>query len=306
MNNKYLFRCLLFLFTALPANAQVTTVLNDVRFYESVDETKHKVDAIAESTQLFSFSSPNFPIAAQLETHLVAKQVIVGSDTLDKVVFTFADNRLTYIQAEGEVINGLGNKTKSEQQTYMHYQIYASDLLFIDLDKDMAWLLTEEATHPNLFTWNNPYLSASENKQVVYNPSVKLPEIVKMGRSVEELLPLIQEQGSLVQVEKLKETPSYSQTQVNGFGIEYAGFPRKFEFRFENGKLQKVWILTGKEEEKRLYQDLIQEFGGAIFRNEDWDVFKDWTVLLRKDKPEILLLSDELAQRFKRRYVDEE
>lgn len=305
MNIKYLFGSLLFLLCAVkPVNAQLRSVFNEVKFYESVEETTKKVDAIAESTHLFSFTSPNFPLAAKKESHLVASQVIVQNDTLDKVVFTFSDDRLTFIQAKGGVIQGLGGKTDTEQQRYPNYIIYVADRLFIDIDKDLAWLMTEEALHPNLFTWDNPYLAASGDKQVVYNTSVQIPEFVKMGSTIEEILPHIKEQSSMVHIEKLKETPSFSKTQVNGFGIEYAGFPRKFEFRFQNGELQKIWILTAKEEEKRLYENLNLEYGKPIFSNEDWDVFKDWTLLLRKDKPEVLLLSDELAQQFRRRYTD--
>jgi hypothetical protein len=54
--------------------------------------------------------------------------------------------------------------------------------------------------------------------------------------------------------------------------MEYAGFPRKFEVRFENNKLKKVWILKGKEEENRIREKLTIEYGNSIFENDKPEV----------------------------------
>jgi hypothetical protein len=93
-----------------------------------------------------------------------------------------------------------------------------------------------------------------------------------------------------------------AQLQIDCFGIEYGGFPRKFEARFGDGKLNVLWILTGKGEEDRLRQKLISEYGQVIFKDDNWEVFNDWQVLLRKDKPEVLMLTKELAVFYRRDY----
>lgn len=93
-----------------------------------------------------------------------------------------------------------------------------------------------------------------------------------------------------------------AQLQLNCFGIEYAGFPRKIEARFGDGKLNMVWILTGKGEENRIREKLKTEYGEPVFVNDTWEIFDGWTVGLRKDKPELLLLTKELGQFYKKEY----
>jgi hypothetical protein len=94
----------------------------------------------------------------------------------------------------------------------------------------------------------------------------------------------------------------HAQIQLDCFGIEFAGFPRKLEARFGDDRLNVLWILTGKGEEDRIRRHLTQAFGKAIYVNNDWEIFKDWQVLLRKDKPEVLLLTPELAKFYKADY----
>ena len=82
--------------------------------------------------------------------------------------------------------------------------------------------------------------------------------------------------------------------------MEYAGFPRKLEARFGDKKLNTVWILTAKAEEDRIRKKLTEEYGKALFIDDNWEVFNDWQVLLRKDKPEVLLLTRELGVVYKK------
>jgi hypothetical protein len=163
----------------------------------------------------------------------------------------------------------------------------------------VIWLIV---LHPNLFTWNNPYLNS--NIEINYNPSAKIPSFIKMEENLEVLLPLLKENSDFIKIENLEATNSMVKTQVNCYGMEYAGFPRKFEVRFENNKLKKVWILTGKEEENRIREKLTIEYGNSVFENDNWVVFNNWTVLLRKDKPEVLLITEELGLKYKKQYSE--
>lgn len=90
-----------------------------------------------------------------------------------------------------------------------------------------------------------------------------------------------------------------NQTQVNCFGYEYAGFPRKLEAVYGDGRLHVVWILTGKAEEGRVRRALGEAFGQATSVNEKWEFFADDLVGLYKEKPEVLLLSEEIAPLFR-------
>lgn len=288
-----------FLFDCSISQAQVSTVLNGIKFNESLLEIQKKVKVISDDIRLIKIAEPSFPLSEKQEEHLIALRVKVNNKTIDKVVFTFSDDKLSLIEAKGNVIEGLTSDLKSEFITYLDYRIYNSELLFINIKNDVAWLLTPETVYLNLFTWYNPYLSSNDSGDTKYNQSVKTPGFITMGGNIDVLMPLLKNNSTLTTVEKLEETDSVSNTQVNCFGVEYAGFPRKFEARFKNNLLNMVWIITGKAEENRIRQKLTEEYGNAEFINENWEVFNKWTVLLRKDKSEILLLTKELGLIYK-------
>ena len=67
---------------------------------------------------------------------------------------------------------------------------------------------------------------------------------------------------------------------------------------FGDGILEQAWILTGKGEEDRVRKALVAEYGPPTFVNDTWEVFHDKRVMLRKDKPEVLMLSVKLAPLF--------
>ena len=71
---------------------------------------------------------------------------------------------------------------------------------------------------------------------------------------------------------------------------------------FGDGVLELAWILTGKEEEDRVRQALIKAYGQPELVTDTWEAFKGWQIALRKDKPEVLVLSENLAPIFKERY----
>lgn len=264
---------------------------------------KKKISSISNQTEVIEINNPSFPLSKVKEEHLIAFKVKLGIGTLEKVIFTFSDDKLSFIQAMGNAIKSFTSSRKDEAEAYLDYQVYPSDLLFVNLKLDIAWLLTPQSAHPNLFTWDNPYLNTN-TIEINYNPSAKIPSFIEMGENLNVLMPLLKENSQFIHVENLAETDSINKTQVNCFGIEYAGFPRKFEARFEKNKLTMVWILTGKGEEDRVREKLTKEYGNAIFVNDDWEVFNNWTVLLRKDKPEVLLLTKELGLKYKKQYSE--
>ena len=292
---------LLFFFVSAINHAQVNTEFNGIDFGESLLIVQNKLTAISGAVSVIKTATPSFPLSEHKEEHLIASNVRLENGIIDKVVFTFSDDKLSYIQAKGNVFETLTSELKSEMKTYLDYQIYFSELLFINTKTDVAWLLTPESVHPNLFTWNNPYLST--HVETSYNPSVKIPSFIKMGEHLDIVLPLLKENSEFIEIENLSGDDTTVKIQVNCFGIEYAGFPRKFEARFKNGTLEMVWILTGKGEENRIREKLTEEYGTALFTNNEWEVFNNWTVLLRKDKPEILLLTKELGLLYKEQYT---
>ena len=283
-------------------NAQSEILFNGVELQESVQSAKAKMGPFAEKLEIFEIENPTFPLSKNLETHLVLSNYKSGYGTISELVFTFADDKLVYIQAYGNAVESITSKRKDTAQTYMNYKFYPNDGIVARPSEDKVWILSKDAMHPNLFTWDNPFLPSNKELKKAHNPSAKIPDFIKMGGNLEQLKPYLESESVFTNSMELDGSDPNAQLQIDCFGIEYAGFPRKFEARFGDGKLNVVWILTGKGEEDRIRQKLILEYGPVIFKDDNWEVFNNWQVMLRKDKPEVLVLTEELAAFYKKDY----
>ena len=291
---------LLSLFTHSNLKAQIASIFENFKFGDPISVVQKELGKISDSTRLIEISNPSFPLAKNTEAHLLAHGIKVEGGKLTKAVFTFSDDHLSYIELRGNVSKSIQANRENTSQKFMDYNVFAMDLLFIHSKEDAAWILTPESTHPNLFTWSNPLL-LDVNNRVKYNPSAKIPEFVQMGGALESQLEKFKKASKLVQVDELNGSDPNAQVQINAFGIEYAGFPRKFEARFGDDKLNMIWVLTAKGEEDRIRRKLTETFGQSIFSDANWEFFNDWTVGLRKDKPEVLFLTKQLGLQYKKR-----
>ncbi|PCJ98921.1 MAG: hypothetical protein COA50_01410 [Flavobacteriaceae bacterium] len=280
--------------------SQAESIFNGIKLNESLQSVSEKISLISESSELITPNHPRFPLAKQKEEHLVCTTIKTSNGTIKKAVFTFSDNKLSYIEARGNVINTFISKRKDTSRNYMHYVVYSKDNLFVDKENDIAWIMVPEARHVNLFTWENPYLRNKNHSEPQESPSAKLPEFIKMGGTLNELKPGLVTNSAFTSVEELDGSDPNAQTQINCFGVNYLGFSRKFEARFGDDQLNTVWILTAKAEEERIREALVKTYGKADYINEDWEIFANWTIGLRKDKPEILLLTTEIGQFYKK------
>ncbi|MEM1339188.1 MAG: hypothetical protein AAF634_02610 [Bacteroidota bacterium] len=279
--------------------AQLPTTLDNISFYDSLEEVKTQIGNDVLSQTVLALEQPIFPLAKELETHLLCTNLKTANGTLAQVVFTFADNQLQYIEARGGAISTLLDSQQDTLITFMHYQASPENRIFAVPKKDQVWMVSPEAAHCNLFAWENPYLTANGPAATSYLQSAAIPDFIEMGGEFDRLRPLLEANSSFVYERKLDGSDPNAQIQLDCFGVEYAGFPRKVEARFGNGKLNTVWILTGKGEEDRIRQKLQERYGAPVFTNADWEIFENWTVGLRKDKPEVLLLTPELGQFYK-------
>jgi len=298
MKNKIKNVMLLFCLISIPSSifGQAETIFNNIHFNESLEIVNKKIKEISETTNVINVESPSFPLAANKEAHLVCKNIKTKNGTIVEMVLTFADDKLVYIEAHGNVIKSIVDIREDKVMDYLIYKVYPSDLLVANVEKDIVWMLTKDGGKLNLFTWNNPYLHSSSISIPVYKPSsTKIPEFLKMNGELDKLRPILNEKSALVFEEELDGSDPTAQLQLNCLGIVYAGFPRSVEARFGNGKLNTVWILTGKPEEKRIRERLIKSFGKSIYVNDKWEVFNNWQVYLRKDKTEILLTNKALG-----------
>jgi hypothetical protein len=292
----------LLLISPLLSHAQAEIIFNDIHLNESVASVTQKLSEISETSNIISVDDPSFPLAKTLEAHLVCTNINTRNGTITRAVFTFADNKLSYIEARGNVLATLAGKRTDTARTYMQYDVYFNDKLFINKKKDIAWILTDEAMHPNLFTWENPYLNDAIDSEGTYKYDGDIPAFLTMGASIDDVKPLLEINSSFTNTEELDGSDPNAQLQINCFGVTYLGFPRKIEARFGDDKLNVVWILTGKGEEDRIRKALTNQYGNPIFVNDEWEIFDNWQVGLRKDKPEVLLMEQQIGLDYKTSY----
>jgi len=278
------------------ANAQISAIFKGVKMKDPLQTVKDKVMAHCSSVQVFAPNRPSFPLAKQKEAHLICKnyQMSKGKVAFQEVAFVFADDQLCLIEARGSL-----TKRIAFNEFYKGYKFFIyADKMVVNEAKKTVWFITDEGAHTNLFAWTNPYFIAKNTKE--YNPSARVPAMFTFGKSPEALKPIFEKNTSFLNT----QTFGKDRVQINCFGVEYAGFPRKVEAVFNKGKLYLLWILTAKQEEDRVRQALIKTYGKAIYQDQNWEVFNDWQVMLRKDKPEVLVISKDKVPEYKKRLLE--
>jgi hypothetical protein len=286
--------------------AQVKGVFYGVDFDDSPAVVKAKLSPHCQSVKIITNQTPSFPLAQNSESHLICEKIELEDNLIKEIIFAFGDEKLSLIEARGGAVKFLTGKATGSAADFMHYKGYFEDLMVIDTKEDAVWLLSKESAHPNLFSWSNPYLPSNGSNRRDYQQSAQSPDILKFGAKLKDLSPDFEKKCKIVFTRNIKKVwlpnKSKTQTQIDCFGFEYAGFPRKIEAVFGDDVLELAWILTGKGEEDRVRQALIKAYGQAVFVNENWEAFNDWQVVLRKDKPEVLVLSKKLVPIYKERY----
>ena len=256
--------------------AQAEQQFNGVNMHESLATVQTKLKDIVASSKVITVKNTVFPLAKDKEQHLICSELKTETGTIRKAVFTFADDQLTHIEARGNV-ESLSAKLTDTAINYMDYTVYQKQMLLIDPKKDIAWIMTEEAMFSHLFTWENPYLDTEEG--LVLPNTGLVPVFLKMGATFNELEAPFEANSSFTFKQELDGSDPNAQYQINCFGVNYLGFPRKAEARFGDDKLNVVWILLGKAEEDRVRQALIKQYGPPIFIDDVWEVYNNWQVV---------------------------
>jgi hypothetical protein len=293
---------IILLITPLIFYAQTESIFNGIQLNESFEMVAKKLSEISKTTNTISVDIPSFPLAKTKEDHLICSQIKTDNGIINKAVFTFADDKLKYIEARGNVQKVFVSKRVDTARVYIDYDVYFKQGLFLKKNKDVAWILTEEAIHTSLFAWENPYLNSSYKDEIKPKSSNQIPSFLKMGSSIDEMKPLIDANSNFTNTQELDGSDPNAQIQINGFGVNYLGFPRKVEARFGDNKLNVVWLLTGKGEEDRIRKALINQYGNPHFIDDNWEIFNNWQVALRKDKPEVLLIEQKIGLEYKTSY----
>ena len=242
----------------------------------------------------------SFPLAGATETHWGVRSFPAAGRGLERLALVFADGKLVFIEGAGGVTALLDAFPDTPYQEYDTYRFYKDWSLVSNPAADRFWQLTPEGMHLNLFGWEHPLLQGGG--WPVYAQGAEVPAFLEMGAPLGQLQPMLEAASSFIIREELDGSDPNAQLQLNCFGIPYAGFPRKAEARFGDGRLNVVWLLTAKAEEDRIRRQLRTTYGDPVFVSDDWEAYQNWQVFLRKDKPEVLLLTPELGQYYKKEY----
>lgn len=294
------------LLTNILAFTQNDPLFEGIALGQRLELVKDKLQSSDSNLYVIEVDKPSFPLSKEKEEHLICLECESSNGPINEVAFSFADDILVLIQAKGNAVKAIMERRVDTADVFMNYVVYWQDLIVADKATDMVWIMSQEAAHTNLFAWVNPYLPSEGGREEAYESSAKVPDFIQMDGNLAELRPLLENESEFTFERELGPGDPNAQLQIDCFGIQYAGFPRKFEARFGDNRLNMVWILTGKGEEARIRKKLIEAYGKPIFINEAWEVFEHWQVFLRKDKPEVLLLTPELGIFYKKDYFKQE
>jgi len=272
----------------LPANLAWDDPARDVR---------EKLTPYCERIATIDVEPVSFPLAEHTEQHLICNDFRSKAFSAEAMALVMADDRLVMIEAAGDAADSARATLDQETFEYLHFDVSEDFETFIDSKSDTVKFLSKAALHPNLFTWSNPAL-ADTKSQENYEQSAAMPDLLDFGLSIDELRNNFEAQCPYFLVEDIENVwlpnEPASQTQINCFGFDYAGFPRKIEAVFGDGILEVAWILTGAPEAGRVQRHLVAAFGEPVTVNEKWDVFAGERVALRKDKAEVLMISERM------------
>jgi len=314
MNKKSTLTIVLSLGLGLSADSNAGVVekaFNGVEFGFSPDAVIKRIEDQCSSVETLNVEPPVIPIALQRETHVLCKKFQSSDGTgIGEVVFVFGDGSLALIEARDGAVSALSALAGAEPIPFQDYVVYMDDMLVTQTGEDAAWLLTPDSVQPHMFLWRNPFLTANASSSREFEQSAGIPTVLQFGSSIDELKPLLENSCDMTSIQEIEDvwlpTHPAKQTQINCYGYDYAGFPRKIEAIFGDGILQVAWILTGAGEEDRLRQSLVRAFGPAQSDNGTYEVFKNGRVALRKDKPEVLMLAEDLVPYYREDFGTEQ
>jgi hypothetical protein len=242
-------------------------------------------------------ANTRFPAATGSEVHLRCNALALadgrsGGDAM----FTFADDKLVLFEARGASANL--RPAGDPAAKVAGFEVFLPQQLLIDEPRDRAVVFGSFALAPIALHWNNPAWSSD----LVSAPTSDffLPHEAAFGASKETMTKVLDKSCAVVRGKPIDEvwlaTKPAAQFQIDCYGYEMAGYPRKFEFVFGDGVLQQMWLLFDEGDVPRLRAFLTGKFGPPLQVDESYEIFDNWRIALRKDVPELRMASDTIAK----------
>lgn len=254
-----------------------------------------------EHIERVNVDPPRLPLAKETESHLICRSYKDHASDIHDVVFVFADGALAMIELRGPGAAGYMNaRLESDAVMLADYMGYPGDNLISSERLKAAWILDSDQFGSYAWLELNPHVQESAGGPA---SSAKQPMELAMNSALSDVEPVLTKKCTTHHTREIEDSGHVfnpdREMQIDCYGYDYAGYPRLIEAVFADDVLTHAWILTAKQEEGRVRHMLIDEYGPAVHKDDNWEVFADGLVALRKDRPEVLFMSEDMAQWFK-------
>tara|TARA_R110002073_G_scaffold335484_1_gene527575 strand:- start:84 stop:995 length:912 start_codon:yes stop_codon:yes gene_type:complete len=287
--------CLLALALVPVATAEALPI-DGIAIGQSESDGRAALDAACQAVTRIEIAETRFPMARFSEVHLRCESLTLangqaGGDAL----LTFADDALVMLEYRGAVDAFAPDREPAG--AVGEFEAFVPDWIVVNRATGQAFVLASPELLTLAVAWDNPAwvtdtLTAPQGESAI-------PDGFAFGAALEDVSALADDQCGLVQLEMIDEiwleTGPAVQHQINCYGVDMGGYPRKFELVFGDGHLEQMWILFSQMDIPRLRADLTERFGPAIHVDETYEAFNGWRIAIRKDNPELRVGSEALA-----------
>ena len=259
------------------------------------------IDAACGTITRIEISDTRFPFASNSEVHLRCRRLTLanGSNAGD-AVFTFADDSLIMIETRGEP-SAMAPDT-APAMSLSGYEVFMPQQILLNRGAGQTWILATPALASIAISWKNP--AWTDDHPVAPSEPFTMPAQIRFGATLSEIETSLGGVCDLKLVHDIEEiwlhTAPAVQLQLDCYGVEIGGYPRGLEFVFGDGQLEQMWILFGPADIERLRATLTSRYGPADHVDDVYEAFDGWRIAIRKDKPEILMGSERLAEIWRR------
>ena len=271
--------------------------ISGVEMGQSEATATSAINAACDRVARIEVMATRFPAASETEVHLRCTTLTLtdgraGGDAM----FTFADDKLVLIHTRGQADNLRPDAEPVAQ--FEDFDIYMPQQIIVNAKTGQSAVFGEFPVVPLAFHWDNPAWTSDAVSAT--NAEYFLPPEVVFGASLAEMTATLNDVCALAIGRAMDEvwlaTKPAVQFQIDCIGYEIAGYPRKLEFVFGDETLQQMWLMFDSGDIPRLREFLTANYGDAISVDDQYEIFDEGRLALRKDIPEIRMVSDEIAE----------
>lgn len=281
------------------AQAQETPI-GGVEMGQTEAAATSNINAACDGVVRIEVMATRFPAASESEVHLRCTTLTLADGRAGgDAMFTFADDKLVLIHTRGQADN-LRPDTEPVAQ-FEDFDVYMPQQIIVNAKTGQSAVFGETSIVPLAFHWDNPAWASDAVNAT--NADFFLPPEVVFGASLAEMTATLKDVCPLSIGRSIDEvwlaTKPAAQFQIDCYGYEIAGYPRKLEFVFGDETLQQMWVMFDQGDIPRLREFLTANYGDATSVDDQYEIFDEGRLALRKDIPEIRMVSDEIASRLR-------